>query len=58
MRLCYGDRRDVLLIMSSGNDGRNVDLHPIYPAATDRQGRVCGFSNYVPHGRFEQLRKR
>lgn len=61
----YAARRDVLLVMSSGNDGRNVDLHPIYPAATDRRGRrwknlivvgatdrrgrVCDFSNYGPH---------
>lgn len=61
----YAARRDVLLVMSSGNDGRNVDRQPIYPAATDRRGRrwknmvvvgatdrrghVCDFSNYGPH---------
>ncbi len=58
----YAARRDVLLVMASGNDGRNVDSIPIYPSAvdrhgrrwknllvvgsTDRQGRVCDFSNY------------
>lgn len=58
----YAARRDVLLVMSSGNDGRNVDQEPIYPTATDRRGRrwenlvvvgatdrrgrVCDFSNY------------
>ncbi len=61
----YAARKDVLLVMSSGNDGRNVDRQPIYPAAndpkgrrwknllvvgaTDRRGRVCDFSNYGPH---------
>lgn len=58
----YAARKDVLLVMAAGNNGRNVDMQPIYPSAcdrkgrrwknllvvgsTDRQGRVCSFSNY------------
>ncbi|WP_418991485.1 S8 family serine peptidase [Alistipes sp.] len=58
----HAARRDVLLVMASGNDGRDIDLRPIYPrnvsasgrrhenmlvvGSTDRRGRVCDFSNY------------
>lgn len=58
----HAARRDVLLVMASGNDGRDIDQLPIYPrnvsasgkhhqhmlvvGSTDRRGRVCDFSNY------------
>lgn len=58
----YARRRDVLLVMASGNDGADVDDRPIFPACRDAKGRrmenqivvgastpdgrVASFSNY------------
>ena len=58
----YARRRDVLLVMASGNDGADVDVRPVFPTCRDAKGRrlenlivvgastpdgrVASFSNY------------
>ena len=53
------DRHDLLAVVSAGNDGRNVDLEPVYPAAFDHPniitvtssdgfGRLANGSNWGP----------
>jgi len=52
----YARRRDVLLVMASGNDGADVDVRPIFPVCRDAKGRrlenqiVVGAS--TPDGRI------
>ena len=53
------DRHDVLAVVSAGNDGRNIDIDPVYPAAFDHPkiltvtssdgfGRLAAGSNWGP----------
>jgi hypothetical protein len=50
---------DILFVCAAGNDGKNVDITPVYPAsypcpniisvaATDPSDNLCSFSNYGP----------
>ena len=52
-----GGRAGILFVAAAGNDGRNTDVNPSYPAAytsdaiisvaaVDRSNRLAGFSNY------------
>jgi subtilisin family serine protease len=51
--------RGVLVVAASGNDGENIDAHPMYPAsfkspnmvvvaASDKDGSLAKFSNFGP----------
>ncbi|THB66464.1 MAG: hypothetical protein D6B27_06565, partial [Gammaproteobacteria bacterium] len=53
----YANSKDVLFVVSAGNDGRDIDDDPFYPAsfayenvisvaATDSQDNLASFSNY------------
>ncbi len=53
------DRHDLLAVVSAGNDGRNIDIEPVYPAAFDHPkilavtssdgfGRLAVGSNWGP----------
>ncbi len=53
------DRHELLAVVSAGNDGRNIDIEPVYPAAFDHPriitvtssdgfGRLAAGSNWGP----------